>query len=89
MTLSEFDLWSRSFLQIDELLTIDDSLNGVQVGRSAKPLTKVAFAVDACAASIGRAAEAGADLLFVHHGLFWGSAARIEGPMLSGSAYLL
>jgi dinuclear metal center YbgI/SA1388 family protein len=82
MTLSEFDLWCRSFLQIDELRSIDDSLNGIQVGRSLKPLTKIAFAVDACAASIDRAAVAGADLLFVHHGMFWGPASRIEGPML-------
>ncbi|MDX9783499.1 MAG: Nif3-like dinuclear metal center hexameric protein [Spirochaetia bacterium] len=82
MTVSEFDLWCRSFLQIDELRNIDDSLNGIQVGCSAKPITTVAFAVDACAASIDRAAKAEADLLFVHHGLFWGSAARIEGPML-------
>ncbi len=82
MTLSDFDLWCRSFLQIDELRAIDDSLNGIQVGRSAKGLTKVAFAVDACAASIRRASEAGAQLLFVHHGLFWGSPARLEGPLL-------
>jgi dinuclear metal center YbgI/SA1388 family protein len=82
MTLSDFDLWCRSFLQIDELRAIDDSLNGIQVGRSAGGLTKVAFAVDACAASIRRAAEAGAQLLFVHHGMFWGSPARLEGPLL-------
>lgn len=89
MTLSDFDLWCRSFLQIDELRTIDDSLNGVQVGRLKKPLTKVAFAVDACAASIRRAAEAGAELLFVHHGMFWGSPARIEGPLLERIRSLL
>ncbi|MDX9827337.1 MAG: Nif3-like dinuclear metal center hexameric protein [Spirochaetia bacterium] len=82
MTLSDFDLWCRSFLRIDELRSIDDSLNGIQVGRSGGQLTKVAFAVDACAASIRRAAEAKAELLFVHHGMFWGSPARIEGPLL-------
>jgi dinuclear metal center YbgI/SA1388 family protein len=82
MDLKEFDLWCRSFLAINELRSVDDSLNGVQVGRSGSPIELVAFAVDACAESIRRAASAGAQLLFVHHGLFWGRPARVEGPLL-------
>ncbi|HWR13143.1 MAG TPA: Nif3-like dinuclear metal center hexameric protein [Rectinemataceae bacterium] len=82
MDISEFDGWCRSLLQIDALAAIDDSLNGVQVGRSSGPIRKVAFAVDACAESIRRAKEAGADLLFVHHGLFWGKPLRVEGYLL-------
>lgn len=82
MDLHEFDLWARSFLKIDELTGIDDSLNGIQVGRSPTPIRKVAFAVDACQESMRRAKSLGADLLFVHHGLFWGQPARIEGHLL-------
>ncbi|MFA5851313.1 MAG: Nif3-like dinuclear metal center hexameric protein [Spirochaetales bacterium] len=82
MDIGEFDTWCRALLQIDALKDIDDSLNGIQVGRSANPLKKVAFAVDACAESIRRSREAGADLLFVHHGLFWGVPLRIEGSLL-------
>jgi dinuclear metal center YbgI/SA1388 family protein len=89
MNLKDFDLWCRSFLAIEELGRIDDSLNGVQVGRSSTPLELVAFAVDACAESIRRARAAGAQLLFVHHGLFWGRPARVEGLLLERMRLLL
>jgi dinuclear metal center YbgI/SA1388 family protein len=89
MDLKEFDLWCRSFLAMDELARIDDSLNGVQVSRSGGPIEIAAFAVDACAESIRRAAAAGAQLLFVHHGLFWGRGARVEGPLLERMRLLL
>jgi dinuclear metal center YbgI/SA1388 family protein len=89
MDLKEFDLWCRSFLAIDELARIDDSLNGVQVGRSGGDIGLAAFAVDACAETIRRAAAAGAQLLFVHHGLFWGRSARVEGPLLERLRLLL
>jgi dinuclear metal center YbgI/SA1388 family protein len=89
MDLREFDLWCRSFLAIDELKRVDDSLNGVQVARSGSPIELVAFAVDACAESIRRARAAGAQALFVHHGLFWGRPARLEGPLLERIRLLL
>jgi dinuclear metal center YbgI/SA1388 family protein len=41
----------------------------------------VAFAVDASAESIRRAGEAECQVLFVHHGLFWGKPVRIEGNL--------
>ena len=89
MDLKAFDLWCRSFLAIDELRQVDSSLNGVQVGRSGTPLELVAFAVDACAESIRRARAAGAQVLFVHHGIFWGKPARVEGPLLERIRLLL
>lgn len=89
MNIKEFDLWCRSFLEIEALSRLDDSLNGIQVGRSVGPLATVAFAVDACAESIRRAVVGGAQLLFVHHGLFWGKPSRIEGPLLERLRLLL
>jgi dinuclear metal center YbgI/SA1388 family protein len=80
--LKELDSWCRSLLEIDALASIDDSLNGIQVGRSDTPVDRVAFAVDACAETIRRAVEAKAQVLFVHHGLFWGRSARLEGSLL-------
>jgi dinuclear metal center YbgI/SA1388 family protein len=89
MDIKAFDLWCRSFLEIEALARLDDSLNGVQVSRSGGPLETVAFAVDACAESIRRASAAGAQALFVHHGLFWGRASRVEGPLMERLRLLL
>lgn len=58
----------------------DISLNGVQIGAPDRELRKAAFAVDASFDTIDKAAEAGADVLVVHHGLFWGSPIALTGP---------
>ena len=81
MTLTELDTYFNSFLK-KELFAADPSRNGIQIANSApdaKQITKVAFAVDACEATANRAAQAGAQVLFVHHGLFWGGCQTITG----------
>ncbi len=74
MTLHELDEYFQSFLNF-ELYCKDPSKNGIQV-QNAKPqteaITKIAFAVDACTESIKKAIEQKAQVLVVHHGLFWG-----------------
>jgi dinuclear metal center YbgI/SA1388 family protein len=79
MKLRDVDAWCRALLDPDALVGIDDSLNGVQVSRSDGDIGRVAFAVDASLETIRRAATAGCQVLFVHHGIFWGKAVRIEG----------
>jgi dinuclear metal center YbgI/SA1388 family protein len=81
MTTKELDSWFRTLLDPDALAGVDDSLNGMQVSRAGAEVSRVAFAVDASLEAIRRAAQGGAQLLFVHHGLFWGKAVRIEGFM--------
>lgn len=54
------------------------AFNGLQV-ENGGAVTKVAVAVDACQATIDGATAIGADLLVVHHGLFWGRTAPIVG----------
>jgi dinuclear metal center YbgI/SA1388 family protein len=89
MDLRLFDRWCRDLLDIDALAGIDDSRNGVQVGRRGGEIKLAAFAVDACAETIRRAVEAGAQVLFVHHGLFWGSNCRLEGALLERARLLM
>jgi dinuclear metal center YbgI/SA1388 family protein len=79
MTLLEFDRWVRSILAIDETHGRDRSLNGIQIGPDHRVIKKIAFAVDASLAGFQRAAREGADLLFVHHGLFWGVPLALRG----------
>ncbi|MBR4652701.1 MAG: Nif3-like dinuclear metal center hexameric protein [Kiritimatiellae bacterium] len=54
----------------------DVSNNGVQIDREGEEVAKVAFAVDASAATVEAAAEAGAQLLVVHHGISWGGGIK-------------
>jgi dinuclear metal center YbgI/SA1388 family protein len=79
ITTYKFDEFIRGLLDFEGLKDIDDSLNGLQVDNDGSELKKIAFAVDAGLEVFKRAAEAGAGLLFVHHGLFWGKALRLEG----------
>jgi dinuclear metal center YbgI/SA1388 family protein len=81
VTLTDLDKYLRDYLAINAFPQ-DPSRNGIQVANSApasKPIKRVAFAVDACLESVLRAVEWGADLLFVHHGLLWGSCEPIAG----------
>ncbi len=81
MTLQQLDEYFRSFLDMDAY-SADPSRNGIQVENqdpSGREIGKVAFAVDACQETIRRAASAGANLLFVHHGFFWGQCQPITG----------
>ena len=67
---------------LDEFLNIrritDTSLNGLQVEGPAEVRT-VALAVDARLAAFEAAAKMGAEMLIVHHGLFWGKPLAITG----------
>ena len=79
MFLSEYgkELWTR--LDISSF-PFDKSLNGFQIECPDREISKVAFAVDAAEETIDRAAAEGADVLVVHHGLFWGEPIAIRGP---------
>ena len=89
MNLGDFDLWVRERLVFDEIDGIDPSLNGIQAGDPSVELTKAAFAVDACMDSFRQAYREGAQMLFVHHGLFWGPALPLVGVLGERIRYLM
>lgn len=81
MTLIELDDFFNSFLKKEDY-SADISLNGIQIENSdpcGKQIKKIAFAVDACLDTAEKAIQWGADVLFVHHGLFWGQCQTITG----------
>jgi dinuclear metal center YbgI/SA1388 family protein len=78
-----------ALLDIPEFDSVDTALNGLQVSRNRQEVRNVAFAVDASMAGFERAAAARADLLFVHHGLFWGKPAPVTGVLFRRLKYLL
>jgi putative NIF3 family GTP cyclohydrolase 1 type 2 len=69
---------------LDETLRVkeieDTSQNGLQVEGPVEVM-KVAFAVDSCQAAFEGTVTAGAQLLIVHHGLFWDKPLRLVGPL--------
>ncbi len=66
----------------------DSSMNGLQV-EGGPTVDRVALATDAALATFSLAAEAGAQLLIVHHGLFWGQPIAVTGTHRSRLATLL
>lgn len=83
MTLIEFDNFLNSFLKKEDFLS-DPSRNGIQIENSLpqeKEIKKVAFAVDASEQTAKMATEQHADVLVVHHGLYWGDCTPATGIM--------
>lgn len=88
MTLNELDAYLNDFLKKEDFPG-DPSRNGIQIQNSEpgkQQITKVAFAVDACEATAEAAAAAGAQVLVVHHGLFWGACQTLTGVFYKRAA---
>lgn len=78
--LSELVSAANDWLRIDEIPDYPQALNGLQLENGGE-VKKVVAAVDACLPVIEAACKADANLLVVHHGLFWQGAQRIEGAV--------
>ena len=89
ITTRKLDVFFRGLLDIKGFENIDSSLNGIQVDNDGSELTKIVFAVDAGLEVFKRAVDTGAGMLFVHHGLFWGSVNRLEGSYRERIKFLL
>jgi dinuclear metal center YbgI/SA1388 family protein len=67
-----------SELRITEIPDYSGAVNGLQLQNDGT-VTRVASAVDASLPVIRKAIAAGADLLIVHHGMFWQGAQPLTG----------
>jgi len=77
-TLPDIATYLETLLAISSTPDYSPALNGVQVGHRG-PVRRIAAAVDASLRTITMAAEAQANLLLVHHGLFWGGLRPLTG----------
>ena len=77
-----------SYLRIREVGDDPLACNGLQVENSGE-VHRVAVAVDACQAVIEESGALGADLLIVHHGLFWSGLQPLTGRHYRRIASLL
>ena len=68
--LQEIVKYCDAYLRIGEIQDYENALNGLQVENSGA-IKKLAAAVDVSTRSLEGAAKEGANLLIVHHGMFW------------------
>src|SRR5256885_1951862 len=78
MELAALVSYLDGYLRVAEVPDAPHAVNGLQVS-NAGTVSRVAAAVDLCEATVRMAAEQGADLLLVHHGLFWGGLQPLTG----------
>lgn len=77
-----------SVLRTPEVPDYPGAMNGVQVEHDG-PVTRCAVAVDASLHTIDAAIAVGANLLVVHHGLFWGGSQPLRGRVFQRVRRLL
>ncbi|MGA3163562.1 MAG: Nif3-like dinuclear metal center hexameric protein [Verrucomicrobiota bacterium] len=70
ISLSAVVKYCDQLLQTEKIGDYDGAVNGLQVGNSGA-VSRIAAAVDASLATVKLAIKAKADLMIVHHGLFW------------------
>src|SRR3989442_2346580 len=88
MRLRDLTAYLDDYLRVRDVPDAPEALNGLQLANAGE-ITRVAAAVDLCEATVRLAAEARADLLLVHHGLFWGGPRPLTGPAYRRVAGLL
>lgn len=75
-------------LRTTEVPDYPPAVNGLQL-QNAGEVTRVAAAVDFSLRAVQAAVSAGADLLVVHHGMFWGGTQPVRGPQYERIASLI
>jgi len=78
MELTALASYLDGYLRVADVPDAPHAVNGLQVA-NAGTVSRVAAAVDLCEATVRMAAEQGADLLLVHHGLFWRGLQPLTG----------
>jgi dinuclear metal center YbgI/SA1388 family protein len=67
------------FLRVAQVPDYPNALNGLQVDCGRPEVRRIAVAVDGAQHTIDAAVREGADLLIVHHGLFWDGNRTVTG----------
>jgi dinuclear metal center YbgI/SA1388 family protein len=87
-TLESIAGYLDGLLRIPELPDYPNALNGLQLANRGK-VTRVAASVDISRRVIEQTIQAGANLLIVHHGMFWGGLQPLRGTQYERIRLLL
>jgi dinuclear metal center YbgI/SA1388 family protein len=88
MKLRDLVRYLDEYLDAASVCDYRGAYNGLQV-EGKEEVRRIAVAVDAAIATIDQAIAGGADLMIVHHGLFWGSNAPVTGAYYKRIAALI
>lgn len=81
MNLAELVSHLDTELRLAEIADYSNALNGLQLENHHGQVTKIVAAVDATLPVMRKAVAMGADLLVVHHGMFWTGLQPWTGPV--------
>ncbi len=79
-SLKEIVDYANDYLRANEIGDWSNALNGLQIENSGR-VTRIAAAVDVSTRVLTAAARKGADLVIVHHGLFWPGLQPVIGAL--------
>ena len=79
MDILQLSHYLDNLLDIPSISDAPNALNGLQVQNMGE-IKKIGLAVDLCQATIDLAIEKNCQMLFVHHGIFWGGLQQVRGP---------
>ncbi len=88
MNILQLSKYLDDLLDIHSIKDSPRAVNGLQVESSGE-ITKVGLAVDLCMATIQMAIEKNCNMMFVHHGMFWGGLQPVTGTHYEKLAAML
>ena len=78
MDILQLSHYLDNLLDINSIKDSPNAVNGLQVQNTGE-IQKIGLAVDLCQATIDLAVEKNCNVMFVHHGMFWGGVQSIRG----------
>jgi len=88
MDILQLSHYLDNLLDIAAIKDSSRAVNGLQVENTGE-IRKIGLAVDACQVTIDMAIAKECNMMFVHHGLFWGGLQPVRGPHYQKLAALL
>jgi dinuclear metal center YbgI/SA1388 family protein len=80
VSIHDLTAWLDDLLQTETTPDYPGALNGLQLEHRG-PVRRIAAAVDVSLRTVEQAVECSANLLIVHHGMFWAGAQAIRGTL--------
>jgi dinuclear metal center YbgI/SA1388 family protein len=78
MNILQLSHYLDKLLEINSIKDSPNAMNGLQVENTGK-IEKIGLAVDLCQATIEMAVKSKCNMMFVHHGIFWGGLQAVRG----------